>query len=342
MAFYLKPCPICETPAIREEDFIESISDFRFYVRCLRCGEYEIGKREATTVGAHLKTDEQRFNASSQINENSAKGYLVSSDDLAEFSKLTTPDFEKRAFNILRHLAKEYPTIGTGPDIRLFDRVVRKGRAIDSVDFSNSDFKLAYQLMAKSWSNTWNEFKFLLEDDLIKSKRFLQITSSSILKITPAGWKELQEGKKLRNKNNLAFIAMKYTDSLIQYSENWFESAIVKAGYEPKAMYSHEHTNVIDNEMKELIKSSKFVICDMTLNSRGAYYEAGYAHGLGIPVIFLCEKNFFHKKESKLGPESEGVHFDTNHYPFIEWDWDEGEKLQKRLVEWIEATIVGK
>jgi len=133
MEYVLKPCPICKTPSNREEEFNEDIDDFRFYVTCLRCGKYDIGKREATTVAAHLKTDQQRNNASSKINEKSTDRISVSFDGLAEFAKLIVPSSEQRAYNILRHLANEYPTIGTGPDIRIFDRVERKGLALDSV-----------------------------------------------------------------------------------------------------------------------------------------------------------------------------------------------------------------
>ena len=77
----------------------------------------------------------------------------------------------------------------------------------------------------------------------------------------------------------------------------------------------------------------------MTKNSRGAYYEAGFAHGLNIPVIFLCEKGFFDNKENKLSTDDKGVHFDTNHYPIIIWEYDKGDELKKDLQYWIEKTI---
>ena len=51
------------------------------------------------------------------------------------------------------------------------------------------------------------------------------------------------------------------------------------------------------------------------------YYEAGFAHGLGIPVIYLC------RKDSELA-------FDTNHYPHIIWnDTSElREQLRSRIL----------
>ena len=40
----------------------------------------------------------------------------------------------------------------------------------------------------------------------------------------------------------------------------------------------------------------------------GVYYEAGFAHGLNIPVFFTCQKGFLEK-----------IHFDTRQYNHIEW-----------------------
>ena len=132
---------------------------------------------------------------------------------------------------------------------------------------------------------------------------------------------------------------MRFIEPLVDYSKSYFETAIVDAGYEPRVLYSHMHNDVIDNEMKALIRKSKFVICDLTGNSYGAYYEAGFAHGLEIPVIFLCEKKYFKKEKNFISDKSEGVHFDTAHYPFIRWEVDKGNELKIELANWIEATI---
>ncbi len=74
-------------------------------------------------------------------------------------------------------------------------------------------------------------------------------------------------------------------------------------------------------------------------NSRGAYYEAGFAHGLGKRVIFLCEKDFFEAKKNELDIKAGGIHFDANHYTFIKWEWEEGEKLKNELRGYIEGAI---
>jgi nucleoside 2-deoxyribosyltransferase len=50
---------------------------------------------------------------------------------------------------------------------------------------------------------------------------------------------------------------------------------------EPKA-------GLIDDRMRAEIQASRFVIVDLTHMNRGAYWEAGYAEGLGKPVIYTC------------------------------------------------------
>ena len=58
----------------------------------------------------------------------------------------------------------------------------------------------------------------------------------------------------------------------------------------------------------------------------GVYYEAGFAHGLDIPVIFCCRKDVLEK-----------VHFDTRQYNHIVWE--KPEELREKLANRIAAVI---
>lgn len=77
---------------------------------------------------------------------------------------------------------------------------------------------------------------------------------------------------------------------------------------------------IIDNIMRVQIRDAKFVIADLTHDNNDAYWEAGYAEGLGKPVIYICEKEKFESND--------GTHFDTNHCTTVFWsksrDNDEG------------------
>ncbi|MCH7772703.1 MAG: hypothetical protein IIA49_17085, partial [Bacteroidetes bacterium] len=151
-------------------------------------------------------------------------------------------------------------------------------------------------------------------------------------RITPNGWSFFNHLQNPNQASSIAFIAMKFEEKLKEYSDDWFETAIKNAGYRPIRIDKYEHINLIDDEIIANIRKSKFIIADFTYNSPGVYYETGYARGLNIPVINLCNKECFESEENK-------VHFDTNHYQFLLWEWDKGEDLSNRLKTKIEATI---
>ena len=73
------------------------------------------------------------------------------------------------------------------------------------------------------------------------------------------------------------------------------------------------------------INKSGLLIADFTGHRGGVYFEAGYALGLGIPVIFTCKEG-----------EIELAHFDTRQYSHIVWK--EPEDLRVQLIRRIQAT----
>ena len=58
------------------------------------------------------------------------------------------------------------------------------------------------------------------------------------------------------------------------------------------------------------------------------YYEAGFAHGLKIPVIYLCSED-----KVKYLP------FDTKTINHLTWNYKNIEKLKEDLKDWIDANI---
>lgn len=130
-----------------------------------------------------------------------------------------------------------------------------------------------------------------------------------------------------------AFVAMWFHESTREACEKGIEPAILDAGYEPLRIDRKEHINKIDDEIIAEIRRSRFLVADFTQGEDGArggvYYEAGFAHGLGIPVIFTCREDAV-----------ETLHFDTNHYNHIVWTTPE--ELRERLRNRILAVIVGE
>lgn len=150
------------------------------------------------------------------------------------------------------------------------------------------------------------------------------------LMLRPPGYARLAELDGINSGSKQAFVAMWFDDSMKSAYEDGIEPAIRQAGYEPMRIDQKEHINRIDDEIIAEIRRSRFLVADFTQGEAGArggvYYEAGFAHGLTIPVIFIC-------REDAIGK----VHFDTRQYNHITWKTPE--ELRARLAQRISATI---
>jgi nucleoside 2-deoxyribosyltransferase len=79
------------------------------------------------------------------------------------------------------------------------------------------------------------------------------------------------------------------------------------------------------------LRTSRFVVSDLSYqNNYGAYWEAGFAEGLGRPVIYTCRKEEWDERKT---------HFDTNHLNAIIWDPDKLDDAALRLTATIRATL---
>ena len=124
-----------------------------------------------------------------------------------------------------------------------------------------------------------------------------------------------------------AFVAMWFDDSVADAQRDGIEAGIRDAGFNPLAINRKEHINKIEDEVIAEIRRSRFLVADFTHGKDGArgsvYYEAGFAHGLGLPVIFTCHQD-----------DVANLHFDTSHYSHIVWTdpADLREKLKNRIL----------
>ena len=125
-------------------------------------------------------------------------------------------------------------------------------------------------------------------------------------------------------------FTMWFDKSMDDLWENGIKPGIEGAGYEAVRIDRKEHVNKIDDEIIAEIKRSRFVVSDFTHGKGGmrggVYYEAGFAHGMNIPVIFTCREDIL-----------EDIHFDTRQYNHIIWKTPEDLKI--RLTNRIAAVV---
>jgi hypothetical protein len=109
-----------------------------------------------------------------------------------------------------------------------------------------------------------------------------------------------------------AFVAMWFDASMTEIYENGIELAIAEAGYKAMRIDRKEHSNKVDDEIIGEIRRSRFVVADFTSERDrprgGVYFEAGFAQGLNLPVIWTCRIDLIDQ-----------LHFDTRQFNHIVW-----------------------
>lgn len=131
--------------------------------------------------------------------------------------------------------------------------------------------------------------------------------------LMPKGWMRVDELQTKEMRSSQGFVAMWFDASTDEPYENGLYKAIYDSGYDPRRVdQRHHHLNKVDDEVISEIRRSRFIVVDFTCDSgrvRGSvYFEAGFAHGLNIPIIWTC-------KEASL----KDLQFDTRQYPHIPW-----------------------
>ncbi len=149
------------------------------------------------------------------------------------------------------------------------------------------------------------------------------------------GWQRYEELKRGKASGTTAFLAMAFKDSEDQdFIKEHFTKAVAETGFRLRDIREDPKAGLIDNHIRVAIRMARFVIADLTHRNKGAYWEAGYAEGLGKPVIYSCRRDVFESEHPDIRP-----HFDTNHCQTVVWDPKEPEKAVAQLADTIRATL---
>lgn len=142
--------------------------------------------------------------------------------------------------------------------------------------------------------------------------------------LSPSGYARIDHLLKSRTDMKTAFVAMQFGEDTKSLREA-IRMGIQTSGYIATFIDEVEHNDFITPELLKYIRDAKFVVVDLTHKNNGAYFEEGYALGIGKPVIQLC------KKDSPL-------HFDIAQKNTIMWNTESDipERLSKRIIATIE------
>ena len=176
---------------------------------------------------------------------------------------------------------------------------------------------------------------WMLEE--LEDKALFTYEKSSSLKegiqfrLTMAGWEYYERLKKTQVNSRTAFMAMKFGDEELDgVVANCFKPAVRRAGFQLRVLTDQQPAGLIDDQIRAAIISGRFVIADLTHGNQGAYWEAGFAEGRGLPVIYTCARSRW---------EQSKTHFDTNHLVTILWDTADLDRAGRELTATIRATL---
>ncbi len=149
--------------------------------------------------------------------------------------------------------------------------------------------------------------------------------------LTLDGWGRYEAEKRGEVVGTTGFIALKFGDPVLDpFVREVIKPAVASIGYTLEDMRDAAEAGIIDNVMRARIRDAAFVLVDLTHANAGAYWEAGYAEGLGKPVLYLCEASVF---------TATGTHFDTNHCTTVTWDVDKPDIFTIELVATLRRSL---
>lgn len=326
--YKITTCPFCNSPS----KLFLSVRDVEDH-ECTRCGRFLISGTISAHLGGISLTEIQIANISGWIKQNNNPN--IEATDLDYLKELKVPSLIQKVDKFLRFLISKCPTYGdkykydygflsdTLKELKYFEGS-NDNRKAEIYENANK----CLSLLSITWSKNLDELSFIVSGYLKEEKRYINYYSDNKIMITVKGWEYIDSIKTLQAKSKNGFVAMWFDTKMHKLFNQAIEPAIKEAGYDPVRIDKKEHNNKIDDEIISEILKSKFVVAELTGQRGGVYFEAGYAMGLNIPVIWLCNKE-----------EMDNVHFDNRQYNFILWHEDELGDLKERLKNRITSTI---
>jgi hypothetical protein len=279
------------------------------HVNCPRCGCYTVCYPEVEAIKRLLQQHDRPVFSQWIYEQNRLKmPPTIRASDISIISNRQKFSFVERTRRLLLYINENTVSLGEG------------------VNISTPPIQAALQQFDQKYIGTIANY--LSEEKLVKVAlpRLPAPRGEMYLALTPRGIMQVEEWGHSYIASIQGFVAMWFDEKMEPAYKEGFYPAIAGAGYTPQRIDSKEHVSKICDEIVAEIRRSRFVVADFTGQRGGVYYEAGYASGRDIPVIWTCHKD-----------ELDKLHFDIRQYNFI--DWGTPQELARRLQVRIEAVI---
>ncbi len=308
-------CPICKSNVSKGQELIKENIPYDHYL-CHRCGDFFIiidaiacnsvdTPRKVALLSHWIRTKHE----ANMIDKRRSTHIILDEELIESILKNPLPNPAEQADNLVRWLGEnsigygEYQCLEYSKDLSLIGSATPEGFM---------------------WI-----FHHLMDLGLIEAD--CETVNNIELRLSFEGWEYYHELKKGAVDSRKAFMAMEYGHPELEIIYNDVpKPAVEQTGFELFILPEKPKAGLIDDSLRVEIQTSRFLIADLTHENAGAYWEAGYAEGLGKPVIYTCKKKKF---------EKEKTHFDTNHHLTIPWDNENPDEAAEKLKATIRATL---
>jgi nucleoside 2-deoxyribosyltransferase len=295
-------CFLCQS---QETQILPKI-DLTTRVRCPVCGYYAISD---LLVVANSIPDGQSYLLSALTRQANALGncLTLTTTNISELIA-SAPNFATPLENLNRAL------------------LLIKQRQIRADEYVVFNLNTDYPLFFARDRNEVDYFLNVLAKQGLIEPPFTTLISEGGARLTPMGWQRAIELQKTMRESDQAFVAMSFTPEMTDAWQNGFKPALESAGFHPYRVDQEEHNEKIDDRIITEIRRSGLLVADFTGHRNGVYFEAGFAMGLGIPVIWTCRQT-----------DIATAHFDTRQYNHVVWE--NPEEIKIKLALRIAATL---
>ena len=309
-------CPVCEQANTQRKN--HAIGD-TYEVTCHQCGIYKITRN--AEVNLKLIDSMLRWKVSAWINAFAQP--VIKSHDVDTDLNSTPPSLMQRADRMLRWIKNEFPPGRSFSINELGEWQIHQNKMSDPLVILGGNL-ISSRLVPIGWNQTIDEMIFMVTEVLCNEMGLLVSTNNHEYQVSPKGLLYLEGQREAIS--SIGFCAMWFNDEVQPLWAEVIEPSIRASGYEPLRIDTKQHNGKIDDEIMASIRTARFVVADFTGNRGGAYCEAGFAHGLGLPVVFMCR-------------DGDDLHFDIRQYNCIFWKLENLDDARARLKNRILATL---
>ena len=313
MAYHANTCPICEYKSDRAIQ-IAGGSGSNVQLRCPNCKEHSITQEAIDDLSVGFKAGLVRGRLAHGVCKLDSKT-LITTDLLSRLEEsVRLPEADECLDNLVMYLAHRR-TPGESMNLAAAAMLATIG-----VPTSAAAIWAIQELASLRW---------IMIRSHSASLEFLAGVT-----LTSAGWARYHALMSSAEGSRHAFMAMKFNDpAMDDLFRKHLVPAVAMTGFELRRTDGpHASAGLIDNRMRVEIRTSRFLVCDLSHGNQGAYWEAGFAEGLGRPVFYTCSEEAFSDPARK-------PHFDADHQAIIKWDENAPSSGMQDLKSMIRATL---